>query len=81
MIFIVANLIGTPPLLAAKGLSASHLRCVKAAKRPQGLGLDAYRRNTLVYALQGDSVGLQRMNDIGESCRAQVLMRCLGGLF
>jgi hypothetical protein len=39
MRFIVATLIGTPPLLAAKGLSASHLRCVKAAKRPKGLAL------------------------------------------
>jgi hypothetical protein len=47
MRFIVATLIGTLPLLAAKGLSANHLSCVKAAQRPQGLGLDTYRFNTL----------------------------------
>jgi hypothetical protein len=48
MRFIVSELTGTLPLLAAKGLSASPLCCVQAAKRPQGLGLDTYRRNTLL---------------------------------
>ena len=34
-------------LLAAKWLSANPLRCVQAAQRPLGLGLDTYKPNTL----------------------------------
>jgi hypothetical protein len=55
---------GALTFLAAKWLSANHLCCVQAAQRPQGLGLDTYKLKTLVYAVQGDSFGLHRMDDM-----------------
>jgi hypothetical protein len=69
MRFIVVTLIGTPPLLAAKWWNASHLRCVKAAKRPQGLGLDTYNSNYAVgLRCNTGSDGLHRMANMGDLC-------------